>query len=894
MVQLIPGQAGTKYAVSQIIDDASIAGVIGDFSSALSIGGVREVTFTWTSVITYTLDGNSRTMAPGSLKINAADVVAPTTYYIYMEGTSGTDIITSSILSPATNPAVDEYFILAVIRFKSVAGVLTVYFNKLPSQDGVYELVHNLKEDVLYFNPIWLSGCALTMSAGGKISTTSGYVRFPGNEPRTQGAVTEGVIALDNETTVAGIDGILTYADGSAITAGKWQKLLVGVIRNRATFNTTEYVVMRQGKPLVEYATASAAGIDAENVAAVTFPTAYLSTITPLYYLVTQVGDYTAVGFQAIDIRTSGIVRGGAGTSVTSHTSLADLTNFDDHTQYIPASGARGLTGAWDAGTFEIRALKFKSDQATGTAPFAVDSTTVVTNLNADQVDGIHASSFETVNTCVKLGGTTPLTANWDAGSFQIQAETLKSDVATGTAPLVIASETMVDNLNADLLDGNDATAFAVAAKGVTNGDTHDHFGGDGAQIDHGNLAGLADDDHTQYLLADGTRTLTNNLAVTALKTIDGVDISAHAADANAHHNAVTLNTAADGVLGLSTQQITLDTQSANTILAGPTTGVAATPTFRTIDHTDVSDFVATVNSNAPNVTLATSADTLLGLSTQQISLDTQAPNMVLSGPATGSTSAVPTFRSLTYVDMSDFDSRVNYIRPQITLDASTTSILDVSGTYGHTLGLDVQEEHKVLAGPTANPAAAPTFRQLAAADISDFNAAALLAAPAVTLDASADVLLSVSGQALGFDTQTASRVLAGPVVGSAAAVPTFRQLNIQDVARPSGTLTLANGLNNDIALTAGTRVYTITGPTAAFTLTGFSGGTDGTVLYLYNSTAERMTIAHQRISSTTAADRIITNTSGDLQTATDGVGMAVLVYIAGTLNRWVLMSWLA
>lgn len=35
---------------------------------------------------------------------------------------------------------------------------------------------------------------------------------------------------------------------------------------------------------------------------------------------------------------------------------------------------------------------------------------------------------------------------------------------------------------------------------GVTNGDTHDHSGGDGAQIDHGGLAGLADDDHTQYL----------------------------------------------------------------------------------------------------------------------------------------------------------------------------------------------------------------------------------------------------------------------------------------------------------------------------------------------------------------------------------------------------------
>lgn len=43
------------------------------------------------------------------------------------------------------------------------------------------------------------------------------------------------------------------------------------------------------------------------------------------------------------------------------------------------------------------------------------------------------------------------------------------------------------------------AAVFAPIAKGVTNGDSHDHSGGDGAQIDHGGLAGLADDDHSQY-----------------------------------------------------------------------------------------------------------------------------------------------------------------------------------------------------------------------------------------------------------------------------------------------------------------------------------------------------------------------------------------------------------
>lgn len=49
------------------------------------------------------------------------------------------------------------------------------------------------------------------------------------------------------------------------------------------------------------------------------------------------------------------------------------------------------------------------------------------------------------------------------------------------------------------------------------------------AQLDHGTLLGLVDDDHTIYLKADGTRNLTGNLAASAGVTFDGVDVGAHA-----------------------------------------------------------------------------------------------------------------------------------------------------------------------------------------------------------------------------------------------------------------------------------------------------------------------------------------------------------------------------
>lgn len=55
------------------------------------------------------------------------------------------------------------------------------------------------------------------------------------------------------------------------------------------------------------------------------------------------------------------------------------------------------------------------------------------------------------------------------------------------------------------------------------------------AVTDHGGLTGLGDDDHTQYLLIDGTRAMTGTLAmgannITTTGTVDGVTVSAHAA----------------------------------------------------------------------------------------------------------------------------------------------------------------------------------------------------------------------------------------------------------------------------------------------------------------------------------------------------------------------------
>jgi hypothetical protein len=128
------------------------------------------------------------------------------------------------------------------------------------------------------------------------------------------------------------------------------------------------------------------------------------------------------------------------------------------------------------------------STVATGTAPLVITSTTAVTNLNSDLLDGQHGSYFEgrdttavgfsagtltltrtTGNLTVSLdgrylplaGGTLTGGLSGTTGSFSGQ---ITSTVATGTAPFVVTSTTQVNNLNAQLLGGQLSTYYAAAS----------------------------------------------------------------------------------------------------------------------------------------------------------------------------------------------------------------------------------------------------------------------------------------------------------------------------------------------------------------------------------------------------------------------------------------------
>lgn len=88
-----------------------------------------------------------------------------------------------------------------------------------------------------------------------------------------------------------------------------------------------------------------------------------------------------------------------------------------------------------------------------GTAPFSIASTTKVTNLNVDQVDGYNFDQ-------ALLASSTP--------SFV----TLALTQTTGTAPMTISSTTLVPNLNAELWDGIQFSSYFNQAVKTTSDPT--------------------------------------------------------------------------------------------------------------------------------------------------------------------------------------------------------------------------------------------------------------------------------------------------------------------------------------------------------------------------------------------------------------------------------------
>lgn len=206
--------------------------------------------------------------------------------------------------------------------------------------------------------------------------------------------------------------------------------------------------------------------------------------------------------------RMDSLVVGGGG----DHGALTGLTD-DDHPQYLLTDGSRILTGDFNAGTNQLTNLGAPVAGTDAATKDYVDSLVGITDhgLLTGLLDDDHPQYLRT-------DGTRALTGNQSAGVNKI------TSLADGVAA--------ADAVNKGQMDAGDALAIAKSLL-TTKGDlisrnttvpVRHAIGANGTTIiansanadgwmngDHGNLGGLADDDHTQYTKADGTRAFTGD-----------------------------------------------------------------------------------------------------------------------------------------------------------------------------------------------------------------------------------------------------------------------------------------------------------------------------------------------------------------------------------------------
>lgn len=282
------------------------------------------------------------------------------------------------------------------------------------------------------------------------------------------------------------------------------------------------------------------------------------------------------------------------GTIVTDHGALTGLSD-DDHTQYILVDGTRAFTGNIDAGSNNITnvgtvdgrdvsvdgttldnhvadtSIHFTADSL-GLDGYALDSDlqahiTDTNNPHATDVGNLGSGTLAELNSIITDAtlddSSDPRTPTAHASTHitdgsdeidgdQIDIDFTPSNYTPSTSP---AEVTNVDHLSAHLA-GIDA---ALASVGVT---------------DHGALTGLGDDDHTQYLLVDGTRAMSGDLdvgsnSITNVNLVDGRDVSVDGSTLDTHIADNSIHFTADS-LGLDGYALDSDLQNHISDTANP------------------------------------------------------------------------------------------------------------------------------------------------------------------------------------------------------------------------------------------------------------------------------------------------------------------------------------
>ncbi len=360
------------------------------------------------------------------------------------------------------------------------------------------------------------------------------------------------------------------------------------------------------------------------------------------------------------------------------------------------------------------------------------------------------------------------------------------------------------------------------------------------------------------------------------------------------------------------TLAITLATQSANTIFAGPASGVAAIPTVRAqvladlpqltngqlyVGSTGVSVVAAAITGTTNQITVALGAGTI-GLSLPQ-NIHTAATPTFASGTLTATTNQL-TFGTTTTTTISAIAPAVSRTLTIHDPGAAANFVLDRGGALTITTAPNTGDVLTAINATTANWAPPSTGN-------GTVTSVAMTVPSILSISGSP---ITISGTlALTLATQTANKLFAGPASG-AAATPTFRTPVLADLPQlTNGQLYVGStglsvvaaaitGTTNQItvALGAGTiglslpqNIHTAATPTfASGTLTATTnqlvlGTTTTTTLSAIAPAASRVISIHDP----GAAANVVLTTGGALTITNTPAATQVLTAVNTTAATW-------
>lgn len=249
----------------------------------------------------------------------------------------------------------------------------------------------------------------------------------------------------------------------------------------------------------------------------------------------------------------------------------------------------------------------------------------------------------------------------------------------TGSGALVFAASPVL--VTPDL--GTPSNLVLTNATGLPEAQVTAHQGA----IDHGSIAGLTDDDHTQYLLVNGSRAMTGALDMGAQNMVDLADVTfrtgasggtlrtgtsaadkfvlqAYDVDGAAYQTVLELDAGNDPILQLRANFLEIDDETTPTkrviwSVSGATASTATTLTF-----------VQTANRviTFPDVT-----DTLVGLAATQTLTNKTITNLVLDGSVTEETYAWTSTSGAVTTELEP----ANGTKQRLTLTGNITSLTD-------------------------------------------------------------------------------------------------------------------------------------------------------------------------------------------------------------------------